>query len=119
MFLFQSNGTSLHRKRSGLRVKRICKFNAAERQLLRKSYISNMSTAGLPPGVPLNNDDLGPQIIAATWTLTSISALFLFMRVYAKLWTQRGLWTDDYILIVAWVSMSLPLALSPGVSISH
>lgn len=71
-----------------------------------------MSTATpppLPPGIPLleniptSGDNLGPQILVASWALTTLAAVFLFTRIFAKLWTRRGLWVDDYVLILAWV----------------
>lgn len=58
---------------------------------------------GISPFKTLNNDDLGQDIIIASWVLTVSAALFLFTRVGAKLWTRRGLWADDYVLIIAWV----------------
>lgn len=67
-----------------------------------------MSTTGLFAGTPVNNDDLGPEIIIASWALTTVSGIFLFMRIFAKIWTRRGLWLDDYILIVAWVRTTYP-----------
>lgn len=57
----------------------------------------------LPEGSLTSNDDLGPHIIAASWGLTSLAAVFVFTRIFAKLWTRRGLWFDDYVLIIAWV----------------
>lgn len=59
-----------------------------------------------------SSDDLGPGTILASWLLTALAALFLSARIGAKLWTGRGLWVDDYVLIVAWVCCILP-ALGP------
>ncbi|KAK3377230.1 hypothetical protein B0T24DRAFT_237074 [Lasiosphaeria ovina] len=56
--------------------------------------------AGLPTGpVP----DLGPQTIAAVWTLVVLSTVFLAVRVYCKVWRLKGLWWDDWVLILSWV----------------
>lgn len=62
-----------------------------------------MSAAFVFPPGSAGSDTLGPQVIAASWLLTSLSGAFLFMRVSAKLWTGRGLLVDDYLLFLAWV----------------
>ncbi|KAK0712526.1 hypothetical protein B0T26DRAFT_752753 [Lasiosphaeria miniovina] len=56
--------------------------------------------AGLPTSpVP----DLGPQTVAAVWTLVVLSTVFLAVRVYCKVWRLKGLWWDDWVLILSWV----------------
>lgn len=64
-----------------------------------------MSTALPVPGTA-SSDDLGPETVLASWLLTALAALFLTARIGAKLWTRRGLWVDDYVLIMAWVCAS-------------
>ncbi|KAJ4390600.1 hypothetical protein N0V93_004196 [Gnomoniopsis smithogilvyi] len=71
-----------------------------------------MSSASLPSSTLTNDGDLGSEILVASWTLTCVSALFLFTRVFAKLWTHRGLWVDDYILILAWLAVLAPAIMS-------
>lgn len=50
--------------------------------------------------------DFGPQINVTIWFLTALSASFLALRVYCKFLRHRGLWWDDYLLILSWVSIS-------------
>lgn len=65
-----------------------------------KANMSEIIHSDSAPGIDVN---LGPQIVVATWVLTSLSALFLLMRVFGKLWTARKLLVDDYVLVTAWV----------------
>ncbi|KAF4430925.1 hypothetical protein F53441_13935 [Fusarium austroafricanum] len=58
------------------------------------------------------DDERGTRLLASIWTLCLISLILLFLRVYCKLWRGKGLWHDDWCLIVAWVS----LAVSVGVN---
>lgn len=51
----------------------------------------------------LPHDNYGPQLNFTVWFLTALSALFLALRVYCKFFRHRGLWWDDYVLILAWV----------------
>ena len=50
--------------------------------------------------------DYGPQLNIIVWLLISISALFLFTRLYLKGCQNRGLWWDDYALFAAWLSQT-------------
>ncbi|KAK3345825.1 hypothetical protein B0T25DRAFT_264654 [Lasiosphaeria hispida] len=47
--------------------------------------------------------DYGPRINAIVWLLVSVSAIFLFTRLYLKNCQNRGLWWDDWTLLAAWV----------------
>lgn len=58
----------------------------------------------------LPHDNGGPKLNAVIWLLTGISAVFLGLRVYCKFLRHKGLWWDDYLLIMAWVSSSLILS---------
>ena len=51
----------------------------------------------------LPHDDYGPQLNFTTWLLIGLSGAFLSLRIYCKFLRHRGLWWDDYILIVSWV----------------
>jgi len=53
------------------------------------------------PNLP--HDDQGPQLNFTIWLLTGLSAGFLALRLYCKYLRGRGLWWDDYVLVVAWV----------------
>jgi hypothetical protein len=44
------------------------------------------------------------ELNAGLWSLFSGATVFLFMRVYCKITRGHGLWYDDYVLILAWVS---------------
>lgn len=50
--------------------------------------------------------DYGPQLNIIVWLLISISALFLFTRLYLKACQNRGLWWDDYVLLAAWLTQA-------------
>ncbi|KAL1844508.1 hypothetical protein VTK73DRAFT_2393 [Phialemonium thermophilum] len=53
----------------------------------------------------------GPQINYAIWLLTGLAAGFLALRVYCKFLRHRGLWWDDYVLVVSWVALVAQTAL--------
>ncbi|KAK0703955.1 hypothetical protein B0T26DRAFT_657548 [Lasiosphaeria miniovina] len=55
-------------------------------------------------GLPHN--DLGPELNAIFWLLTSLSLAFVGLRIYCKLSRGRRLWWDDYMLIASWVCVS-------------
>ncbi|KZL64840.1 integral membrane protein [Colletotrichum incanum] len=44
-----------------------------------------------------------PRVVASVWVMFSVSTVFLFLRVYCRKIRLRGIWIDDYILIVSWV----------------
>ena len=57
---------------------------------------------------PLRHDNVGPQLDALAAVLAVLSGAFVLLRVFLKLRQRRGLWWDDYILILAYVrSLSL------------
>jgi hypothetical protein len=41
------------------------------------------------------------------WLLFSSASIFLFLRVWVKINYRHGLWYDDWILIISWVSTCL------------
>ncbi|KAI1472125.1 uncharacterized protein F4812DRAFT_205690 [Daldinia caldariorum] len=45
----------------------------------------------------------GHWVDAVIWVLVSLSTVFLGLRVFYKLKTSRGLWWDDWVLIVSWL----------------
>ncbi|KAI0132847.1 hypothetical protein BJ170DRAFT_263628 [Xylariales sp. AK1849] len=45
----------------------------------------------------------GPTIIAVFWSFVAVSLVFVGLRIYCKFLRRRGLWWDDYILILSWV----------------
>ncbi|KAI0174031.1 hypothetical protein BJ166DRAFT_574367 [Pestalotiopsis sp. NC0098] len=47
--------------------------------------------------------DRGIETLGVIWSLTGASGIILVLRVYCKFSRHRGLWWDDYILILAWV----------------
>ncbi len=62
----------------------------------------------------LPHDNGGPKLNAVVWVLTSLAAIFLVLRVYCKFLRHKGLWWDDYILIMAWVGNPPPFPVSPN-----
>jgi hypothetical protein len=55
--------------------------------------------------------DYGPRLNALLWLMVSVSALFLFTRLYLKKCQMRGLWWDDYILLGAWICQTVQAGL--------
>ncbi|EGO55031.1 hypothetical protein NEUTE1DRAFT_147678 [Neurospora tetrasperma FGSC 2508] len=45
------------------------------------------------------------------WFLTAFATLFLGLRIYCKRYRGRGLWWDDYVLILSWISLTTSSAL--------
>ncbi|KAM7183430.1 hypothetical protein V8F33_013601 [Rhypophila sp. PSN 637] len=59
----------------------------------------------------LANVDYSPQLNSTIWFLTAMSALFMGLRIYAKVWRKRPLWWDDYFLIAGWISLATSAAM--------
>ncbi|VUC25086.1 unnamed protein product [Clonostachys rosea] len=57
-------------------------------------------------------DERGTRLLASCWSLTIASAILLFLRVYCKLWRSRGLWWDDHLLIISWVSLAIAVSIN-------
>ncbi|KAF5013959.1 hypothetical protein FDECE_88 [Fusarium decemcellulare] len=56
--------------------------------------------------------NFGPTVIAVCISVTVAAAVFLGLRLYCKIVRGRGLWWDDHLLIAAWVSLSVAVALA-------
>ncbi|KAK7408724.1 hypothetical protein QQX98_009081 [Neonectria punicea] len=56
--------------------------------------------------------DRGTRLVASCWSLTIAAAILLFLRVYCKLWRGRGLWWDDHLLIISWVSLAIAVSIN-------
>jgi hypothetical protein len=48
------------------------------------------------------NENNGPQMALATWSLAGVSSAFLALRLYIRL-SQAKLWVDDCALGISWV----------------
>ncbi|KAI6778463.1 uncharacterized protein J7T54_000358 [Emericellopsis cladophorae] len=59
----------------------------------------------------MGQDDRGAQILASLWSLTAAAAILLFLRLYCKLCRAKGLWWDDHVLILSWVSLTIAAAI--------
>ena len=46
------------------------------------------------------------EMNAGLWSLFMGATLFLALRIWCKVTKRYGLWYDDYILTVSWVSVS-------------
>ncbi|CAG9954764.1 unnamed protein product [Clonostachys rosea f. rosea IK726] len=57
-------------------------------------------------------DERGTRLLASCWSLTAASAILLFLRVYCKLWRSRGLWWDDHLLIISWISLAIAVSIN-------
>ncbi|KAK1756994.1 hypothetical protein QBC47DRAFT_451496 [Echria macrotheca] len=60
----------------------------------------------------LPHDNAGPRVNAVVWSLTTISGLFLALRMYCKAWRSKGTWWDDWVLIAAWIAILIMSALT-------
>lgn len=49
------------------------------------------------------SENRGTRLDAVCWSLVAASGILLFLRVYSKLWSRRGLWWDDHFLLISWV----------------
>ncbi|KAK4214934.1 hypothetical protein QBC37DRAFT_439838 [Rhypophila decipiens] len=41
----------------------------------------------------------------AIWLMTSVSGVFLALRLYCKFLKKRGLWWDDHVLVASWLAL--------------
>ncbi|KAH6695678.1 hypothetical protein F5X68DRAFT_258234 [Plectosphaerella plurivora] len=57
-------------------------------------------------------NDYGPTMNTSLWTLVGISLLFMSLRMYAKITKHRGLWWDDWVLIVSWIGCTTSVAIN-------
>ncbi|KAL6233074.1 hypothetical protein BDW75DRAFT_216170 [Aspergillus navahoensis] len=57
-------------------------------------------------------DGRGTRLIASCWSLVVVAAILLVLRVYCKLWRGRGLWWDDHMLIISWVSLAVAVSIN-------
>ncbi|KAI0186637.1 hypothetical protein EV127DRAFT_167226 [Xylaria flabelliformis] len=62
-------------------------------------------------------DDFGPSVEACLWSLATLAAGWLALRLYLKIRRHRGLWWDDHFLTISWVCVVLSNA-STSVAIS-
>lgn len=58
------------------------------------------------------SDSRGGRLVASCWSLAAASGFLLFLRVYCKLWRGRGLWWDDHLLIIAWVTLAIAVSIN-------
>jgi hypothetical protein len=78
-----------------------------------------------PPLTPeqwaaLPHDNAGSHLNASIWVMIGISTLFLSLRIYCKFLRHRGLWWDDYVLIAAWMCITIETCLlSYAVSLGY
>lgn len=61
----------------------------------------------MPLPADLPHDDRGPRTMATLWVLTVMSFLPLGLRIFCKMWRQRGHWRDDYFVIASWVKQAV------------
>jgi hypothetical protein len=47
------------------------------------------------------------ELNAGLWSLFAGATIFLVLRVWCKITRRYGLWYDDYILLVSWVSVAM------------
>lgn len=62
--------------------------------------------------------DPARELYAGLWCLWSAATAFLALRVWVKVSRRHGLWYDDYLLILSWVSTSASLEW-PGATVTY
>ncbi|KAL1893834.1 hypothetical protein Cpir12675_003953 [Ceratocystis pirilliformis] len=62
------------------------------------AFVQGSSAAWKPP-----SDNLSDRMRVVSWIMLSLSTVFVALRVYCKTLNARGLWWDDYILLLAYV----------------
>ncbi|KAI1636242.1 hypothetical protein F4809DRAFT_390719 [Biscogniauxia mediterranea] len=60
----------------------------------------------------MDEDNNGPRLLAACWSLAGASLIFLILRIYCKLWRGRGLWWDDHLMIASWISILIAVSIN-------
>jgi len=59
----------------------------------------------------LPHDNQGLKMNVVDWSLHIFATLFLALRIYCKFTRKRGMWWDDYILVAAWLCLTVETAL--------
>lgn len=59
---------------------------------------------GITEQPDLPHNDVIKELNFTIWVLIASAAGFLGLRIYCKLYRQRGLWWDDYVLTASFVS---------------
>lgn len=54
-----------------------------------------------------NYYDPARELYAGLWCLFAGATVFLGLRVWVKVGRRHGLWFDDYLLIICWVSTAI------------
>ncbi|KAK5651124.1 hypothetical protein OQA88_13263 [Cercophora sp. LCS_1] len=67
----------------------------------------------------LPHDSLGPTLLATSWSLTALATLFLGLRGYCKISRHRGLWWDDWVLVAAWVTLVVDVAVATHLVVDY
>ena len=75
--------------------------------LFHEMALGSLTGRDAPQEAPVKEvANYAPLLLWSIWVLTVVSAVFLALRVYAKLMRRRSLWWDDYFLILSWVRTS-------------
>ncbi|KAK3385475.1 hypothetical protein B0H63DRAFT_543818 [Podospora didyma] len=56
-------------------------------------------------------ENYAPHLNATVWFLTAISAIFLGLRVFVKVWRKRRVRCDDCILVLGWIALAVSTAM--------
>ncbi|CAG9987940.1 unnamed protein product [Clonostachys byssicola] len=46
-----------------------------------------------------------PGLIVTFWILAVVSGMMMGLRLYCKVWRSRGLWWDDYTMLLSWMAL--------------
>lgn len=80
------------------------------RSLPRRVYPCAVDSVVVPSSAgateAMDSDNKGPYMTAVLWSLTSVAGVFLALRIYCKKRRGTGLWWDDHLMVMAWVSRS-------------
>ena len=69
--------------------------------------IPDLRVLALSPRKEHHYYDPARELYAGLWCLLSAATAFLALRVWVKVRRRHGLWYDDYLLILSWVSTFL------------
>ncbi|KAM7183875.1 hypothetical protein V8F33_013326 [Rhypophila sp. PSN 637] len=64
-----------------------------------------MNMTSSSPIPPSRGESKGYEMTIAIWLMTSVSGVFLALRLYCKFLKKRGLWWDDHVLVASWLAL--------------
>ena len=59
-----------------------------------------------------DEESLAPKILATLWSLVAVSAVFISLKIFARVRRRVQLWWDDYVMLLSWVCLCSPPGLT-------